>query len=110
MDLIDEKNRALAVRRVLLRLLHDRADLLDAARHGGKVDKASLRLPRDDACERRLADARRPPEDHREDLVLGDELPEHLSLAHEVLLPHIIRETFGAHPRRQRQIDLAPKK
>ena len=110
MNLVDEEDRALAVRRVLLRLLHDRANLLDAARHGGKVDETSLRLPRNDACERRLADARRSPEDHREDLVLGDELPEHLSLAHEVLLPHIVRKPLGTHACRQRQIDLAPKK
>ena len=110
MNLVDEEDRALAVRRVLLRLLHDRANLLDAARHGGKVDETSLRLPRNDACERRLADARRSPEDHREDLVLGDELREHLSLAHEVLLPHIVRQPFRSHACRQRQIDLAPKK
>ena len=110
MNFIDEEDRALAIGGIFLRLLHDCTNLFDAARHGRKVDEASLRLPRNDACERRLADTWRPPEDHREDLVLGDELPKHFSLAHEVLLSHIIRKTFGAHPRRQRQINLAPKK
>ena len=110
MNLIDEEDRPLAVGRVLLGLLHDRADLPDAARHGGKVDEPRLRLSCDDACQGRLADARRPPEDHREDLVLGDELREHLPPTHEMLLPHIVRQPFRSHACRQRQIDLASKK
>ena len=54
-------------------------------------------VPGDDACQRRFADARRSPEDHRAHAVLLDELAQHLARAEQVRsAPRIPRASAGA--------------
>ena len=102
MDLVHEHDRALAEAAVVLRLLHDLLDLLDAAGDGGKVDERRPGLVRDDARERGLAHAGRPPEDHGGDLVVLDQAAQHLARPEQMGLADKFRKRLWAQPRRER--------
>ena len=101
-DLIHEHDRALAEAAVVLRLLHDLPDLLDAAGDGGKVDERGLGAVGDDAGERGLAHAGRAPEDHGADAVALDQAAQHLALAQQVGLAGEFLKRLRAQPRRER--------
>ena len=109
MDLVDEDDRPHAHQAVVLRLLHHGADLLDAARDGGKVDKFRARPVRDDLRERGLADAGRAPEDHRGDLVALDQAAKYFARANQVRLAGELFERARAEPRRERLGDFRIK-
>ena len=100
-DFIDEHDGLFPVAAVIIRLLHDCADFLDAAGDGGKINKGGLGSVGDDARQRRLAHARRPPEDHRRNLVALDQPPQYLPLSQQMTLPHIFFQRLRAQPRRQ---------
>jgi len=97
MDLIDKDNDALPVDAAAIRLLHDRADLLDTARHSREVDEFRLRPSGDDAGKRRLANAGRPPEDHGGNVVALDKTPQHFPLAKKVFLSDKVLERLRTH-------------
>ena len=101
-DLVHEHDRALAKASVILRLLHDLFDLLDAAGDGGKVDERRLGLVRNDARERSLAHAGRPPEDHGGDLVVLDQAAQYLARPKQMSLAGKFFECLRAQPRRER--------
>ena len=76
-DLVEKQDRALALAGAQApRLLEDLAHLLDARRDGRVRQEERGRLRRDQPRQRRLADARRPPEDERRNAVLGDRPPQ----------------------------------
>ena len=87
MNFIDKDNDPLAVYAAAFRLLHDRSDVLDPARHRREIDKSRLCPCGDDLCKRCLADSRRSPENHRGDMVTLDQAAQHLALTEEMLLP-----------------------
>ena len=64
MDFVDEDDGARAVLLGPFRVGHDLLDFLDPSEHGGKFDELRLGHVRDDLRQRRLARARRPPENH----------------------------------------------
>ena len=76
-DLVEEQDRALALARARApRVLEDLAHLLDPRGDRRVGQKVRGRLRRDQARERRLAHAGRPPENERRDAILGDGAPE----------------------------------
>ena len=72
-NLIHEQDGFPAEQAAFIRLFHDLPDLLDSARYRGKIDKIGARTVCDDARQRRLPYAGRPPEDHRADLISLDQ-------------------------------------
>ncbi len=85
--LVDEQNGVAAARLpVELCLLDRRADVLDAREDRREGQELRLGVSRDEARERRLAGARRSPEDHRVHLAGLDETPERLPLSQQVPL------------------------
>ena len=108
-NLIDEQDGPLAKTAVVFRLLHDGADLLDAAGHGGKINERGFGTVGDDAGQRRFADPGRAPENHGGYLVRLDQAAQHLAGAQQVCLPYIFVQRGRAQPRRQRLRDPALK-
>ena len=104
MDFIDKDNDAFAVHAAAIRLLHDRTDVLDPARHRREIDEFCLRLRCDDLGKRRLSDTGRSPEDHGGDMVAFDETAQHLSLAEKMFLPDKFRERPWTNTLRERLI------
>ena len=99
MDFVDKEDRALSIRAVAIRLLHDGANLSDPARDGGEVDELRARDLRDHVRKGRLPDAGGPPEDHRRDRVLLDHSPQDLPFAEESPLPDDFVERLRSKPR-----------
>ena len=64
-DLVDEQDRVLAARQVLLGLFDRGADVLHARQHGGQGDEFAAEGIGRQARQRGLAHARRAPQDHR---------------------------------------------
>jgi hypothetical protein len=64
MDFIDKQNRPPALRPPHFRLRHCLAHLLDAGKHRRQRNELALELCRHHPRQRRLADARRPPQNH----------------------------------------------
>ena len=98
MDLIDEDDRALPAVPGRLRLLHDLADLFDAAGHRAEIDECRRGLMRDDPRQRRLSHARRTPENHRGHQVIFDQLPQDPPLREQMPLSDILIQRQRPHP------------
>ena len=97
MDLVDEEERALAAATArLLGFRHHRADFLDAGQHGAEGDEPCVGGGRDQPGQRRLAGARRPPEDDRLESVLLDRGPQWPAGADECLLSDEFVQTCAA--------------
>ena len=101
-DLVDEEDGPHAEGARLLGAGHDLLDLLDAARDGAEGDELRLREVCDHVGEGGLADAGRPPEDHRGDLVALDHRAQELPGPDEVLLPDELLERARPHAARER--------
>ena len=97
MDLINKNDDTLPIDAAAIRLLHDRADILNPARHRREVDEFRLRPRGNDAGKRRLANAGWSPEDHRGNVVALDETPQHFPLAEKMLLSDKILEGLRTH-------------
>src|SRR5271156_1237991 len=65
MDLVDEQERALALGTTRARGVEDLLQFGDAGMDGRDLDEDVVARSPDQPCDRRLAAARRPPEDHR---------------------------------------------
>ena len=101
-DLVDEQDGLFPKAAALVRLFHHFLDLLDAAGDGGEIDEARFRMVRDDPCQRRLAYARRTPEDHGRHCVLLDDAAQHSALPEQMLLPYDLVDRLGTHAGRER--------
>ncbi len=102
MDLVDENHGALAGLEIVARCLDRVAQIGDARCHRRKLAKHRARLFREHYRERRLAGARRTPQDHRMQHVRRDHLAEELSRTQQMLLADNFVERARPHPIRQR--------
>ena len=98
MDLVHEDDGPLSIALILLRLLHDGADLPDAAGDGGEIDEGSFGAACNDPGQGGLSHTGRPPEDHGGDVVLFNETPQDLPLSQKVLLSHEFLQGSGPKP------------
>ena len=98
-NLVDEDNRAAPGRPAqAFGLRHHLADFLDARQHGAERDEPRLRRVGDDPRERRLAGARRPPEDDRLEQVALDRLAQRPAGCQQLLLADEFVEGPRPHP------------
>ena len=81
----------------------DAAQVGDAGGDGGDGDEVGGGLGRDDAGERRLAGARRAPEDDGRQMAGLDEAAQELARRDEVVLADVLVEAAGAHAGGQRR-------
>ena len=103
MDLVDEEHRAAtAHREPLLRCRDDLAHARHAFGDRGERDELALRVVGDEQRERRLAAARRPPEEHRRHLPALDRLAQRHARREQMLLSDELVERCGTHARRER--------
>jgi hypothetical protein len=87
MDLVDEDDGAASrAPPALLRRSHDFFDLFDTRQHRAERDEVRLRHLRDDPRERRLAGARRSPEDDRLQQVALDGLAQRFARTQDLVL------------------------
>ena len=101
-DFVDEDDGAAAGGAAEpLGLGHDLADFLDAGQHGAERHESRGRVG-DDARERRLAGAGRPPEDDRLQQVALDRLAQRLAGREQILLADELIEGARPHPLGQR--------
>ena len=103
-DLVDEEHRpppALAAR--ALGGGDDLLDLLDAGRHGAERDEVGAGERREQSRQRRLARARRAPEDQRMQRAVIERLCERPAGAEEVILSDELVERARPHPLGQRR-------
>ena len=109
-DLVEEEDGLAAVEVTgAVRLLHHRADVLDPGRHRGQLDELAVGGGRDEVGERRLARARRAPEDRREGTgrtaAAGDEPPERAAGTQHLALAADLLDRARTHPDRERRHD-----
>src|ERR1051326_7299172 len=96
-DLVHEEDRLRAALLVGVGLRHDLADLFHARQHGGERDEARAGRVRHQRGERRLAGARRAPEDHRVQLAALEGGAEDATLAEQIVLPDDFVERARPH-------------
>ena len=96
MDLVDEDDGAGAVLAGAFGVGHHLLDLLDPGQDGGELDEFGLGDFGDDLGQSGFADAGRPPEDDRTDVVALDLHAQRLARRKDVLLPDELIE--GARP------------
>ncbi len=101
-DLVDEQHGAPARGAQLLRVGHDAPQVGDAGADRGEPGEVRARLLRDDARERRLPGAGRPPQDHRRRLVGLDRAPQRAAGPDDLLLADELVERARPHPRGER--------
>src|SRR5437763_5473266 len=101
MNLIDEHDRARAEVAGLCGVGHDLLDFLDSAENGRKLDKVSLRNPRNDLRECRLSHSGRAPENDRSGIVAFNLQSQRLAGSKQVLLTNYFIERTRTHPFRQ---------
>jgi hypothetical protein len=68
---VDEQHRLPRRTQIPACLVEHRADILDTGRYRRQLNKPRITLATDYRCDRRLADARRPPEEDRHGLAIG---------------------------------------
>jgi hypothetical protein len=102
-DLVHEQDGMAAILvEILLRLLHRGADILHAGKHGGQGDKRGIESVRGKAGQRGLADARRPPQDHRMRFACLKREPQWLAFAQQMALADHFVQGLGAQRLSQR--------
>ncbi len=84
--LVDEDDRAAPARARLLRVHDGLADVLDAGQHRRQHDEFGVHRAGHQARQRRLADARRPPQDHRVQPARTERDAQRMAFAQQVLL------------------------
>ena len=105
MNLVYEEDCALAPAPVLTRARNRLAHVFDAGEDCGERDELSVVALCEQARERRLARARRAPEDERWQRTRAREQATHdASLADELLLPNELRERARAHALGERRV------
>src|SRR5258706_2540893 len=93
---IHEKDGALSGRRQhLLGPPHGVFDVSNAGKHGGKGDDLRVERVGHETRERRLADPRRPPQDHGMRLARLERKTQGLARSEQMLLPYEFVERFG---------------
>src|SRR6267142_1310533 len=93
---IHEKDGALSgCRQRLLGPPYGLLDVFDAGKHSGKGDKLRVERAGHEARERRLADPRRPPQDHGMRLARLERKTQRLARSEQMLLPYEFVERFG---------------
>ncbi len=102
MDLVDEDHGALARVEVVARRFHRLAQIGDARRYRGKLAEHRTRVFREHQRKRRLARARRAPQDHRMKHLRRHHLAQELSRTQQMLLADNFVERARTHPIRQR--------
>ena len=101
-DLVDEKDGPLPLLFPADACIRDElAQLGDAGRDGGEGCKVGVAVPGDEARQRRLAAARRPPEDQRRDVVGVDRPSQWTLRSDEMLLPDELVKGARTHARRE---------
>ena len=104
MNLVDEHDRAAVGRLAQVRGGdHHLADFLDAREDGAERYELRLRHVRDDARQRRLAGARRTPEDDRLQQIALDRFAQRFARREQLLLSDELLERARAHAFRQRR-------
>ena len=97
-DLVDEQQRALAGAARRARLLVDLAQIGDAGHHRRELHERLPEALRQQAGERGLAGAGRPPEDDRAELAAREHAPERGLGAQQVVLAHQLVERARPQP------------
>jgi hypothetical protein len=110
MHLVDEDHRAAALRARRLRPLDRIADVLDAAENRRHGDELGIKGVGHEAGQRRLADARRTPEDHRMQAARLEGNAQRLAAAKQVLLADDLVESPRAQPLGKRRGDVGKGK
>ncbi|VTR70786.1 hypothetical protein DESC_830103 [Desulfosarcina cetonica] len=106
-DLVHEKNRALALELALLfGFVDDLADLLDTGQHRREVDEVGFGFKGDDARQGGFAAAGRPPQNHGEDAVVLDGVAHQGSRTGDRFLTKKIRQPPGPHALGQRALGI----
>ena len=103
MHLIEKQHRS-ASRHfpILVRFIDGRANVFHPGHDGRQRDEVRIGCRRNHACERRLAGARRPPENHRVRPSLLERASQRLACVEQVRLPGKLVQAGRAHPVCQR--------
>ena len=109
MNLVDKKHRALAAFERAARVLDRVAQIGDSRADRREAMKLRARLLREQDRERRLARARRPPQDHRVQLPRRDHPRQQLAGTKQMLLPDYLFEPCGPHPVGKRLRERRPR-
>ncbi len=103
-DLVAEEDRAAAVDApALLGLADDLAHARHAFGHGAERDELSVGVAREQPRERRLAAARRSPQNHAADRAVLDRFAQRFAGTEQLLLADEFVERFGAQAMRERR-------
>src|SRR5882762_11599450 len=102
MHLIDEHDRSPPGPPRMFRRGHHVLDFLDPRQHRAKRYKFRMRHSRNQSRQRRLPASRRPPQNHRADIVPLDLRAQGLSRPKQRLLSGKLIQRFWTHPLRQR--------
>ena len=92
----EQDGRCLVEEAALLRLLYHVADVLHATRHRRQRIERCLQSVGDNLGQRRLANARRPPQDERRDASRVDHATQDSPLTYQMFLPDVVIERAGA--------------
>ncbi len=103
MDLVDEQQRRAAVAAARARRIEDLLQFGDAGVDRRDLDEFGLGLLADQPRHRRLAGARRAPEDHRAEARRGEHARQRAFRSGQVLLPGDFVEGLRPQPLRQRR-------
>ncbi len=98
MDLIDEKQGAAPGRAPAPRLLENLLEIIDAGKYRGNLDKGEIGLMREQARDRRLAGAGRPPENQAAKRAGGDPPGQGAVWSDQMILPDHLGEALRAQP------------
>ena len=104
-DLVDKEQGAAADLAALARRLEHLAQVGDAGKHSRQRLEFEIGAVRQQACDRGLAAAGRPPQDHRGELPARDHSSDRAIRAEQMILPHDLAEALrpqavGERPRR----------
>ena len=94
MHLVDEKQGSLACFAAAARILENFLQIRDAGKNRRNLDKGKLRLPREEAGDRRLAGSRRPPENQAAERARGNEPPQRPPWPQKMVLASHVREAL----------------
>ena len=102
MHFVDEHNRPLPVVARALRLRHHFFDFLDSGKHCAEGNEFATRALGNNSRQRRFSASRRPPQQHRAQVVALDLRPQRFSGTQQIFLADEFVESLRAHPIRER--------